>query len=146
MVENRYVPLRVNCDFICQVTQQVGIRTLVGSAQGDYDGDGRIDYARLCRKSRGTGFLLMAYLTTQPDRPIELARYDGTSHWLFATRTIPPGEHKTHRFYGIGPGGPDSTAVVVTTTDSIHLCRIESEGMVYIWDKDKREFEAVGMY
>ena len=115
-------------------------------AQGDYDGDERLDYARLWIKSEGVGYVLMAYLASHDYEPIQLARSDQRSVWRRAVRTIPPGTHKTDRFYGIGPGGPDSTAVITTTTDSINLGWIESEGTTYIWDKEKKEFKAVTMY
>jgi len=115
-------------------------------AQGDYDGDERLDYARLWIKSEGVGFVFMAYLASHDYEPIRLARSDRMSPWRRAVRTIPPGTHKTDRFYGIGPGGPDSTAVITTTTDSINLGWIESEGTTYIWDKEKEEFKAVAMY
>ena len=114
-------------------------------ATGDYDGDGKIDIARMWIKTEGRGCLISAYLSSQPDDPEELVRTD-MSPWRFAIRTIPPGLHKTHRFYGLGPGGPDSTAVITTETDSINWVWIESEGYVFIWDKTKKEFKRVGMY
>ncbi|MFC1530168.1 hypothetical protein ACFL6R_05565 [Gemmatimonadota bacterium] len=115
-------------------------------AQGDYDGDEKLDYTRLWIKSEGVGFVLMAYLASHEYEPIQLAWSDRSSPWRRAVRTIPPGTHKTDRFYGIGPGGPDSTAVITTTTDSINLGWIESEGTTYIWDNEKKEFKAVAMY
>ncbi|MFC1628432.1 hypothetical protein ACFL3H_04905 [Gemmatimonadota bacterium] len=115
-------------------------------AQGDYDGDERLDYARLWIKSEGIGFVFMAYLSSMDYEPLKITWSDQRSPWSRAIRTIPPGQHKTHRFYGMGSGGPDSTAVIITTTDSINLAWIESEGTTYVWDKEMKEFKAVGMY
>ncbi len=93
----------------------------------------------------GTIWVLVAYLSSQPIEPIELFRTDRRP-WSRVVLTIPPGDHKTHRYYGIGPGGPDTTAVITLDCDAIHLARFESEGNVYIWDKKEREFYRVAMY
>lgn len=114
-------------------------------AEGDFDGDSEPDQARLWIQENGTGWVLLAYLSSLPNEPIlmyESSRPLGPR----PIRTIPPGEHKTDRYYGIGPGGPDSTAVVHLLYDAINLAWVESEGTTYIWNLDLRKFEPVGMY
>jgi hypothetical protein len=114
-------------------------------AEGDYDGDGDNDHARMWIREEGTGWLLMTYLSSRPDQPMELFKSERPP-WSRVVATIPPGTHKTHKYYGIGPGGPDTTAVVVLDHDAIHLGWWESEGWVYVWDKKEAEFEQVWMY
>jgi len=114
-------------------------------ATGDYDGDGKNDIARMWINSEGDSCVITAYLSNHPADPKELVR-SARSPWRFMIRTIPPGLHKTDRFYGIGPGGPDSTAVIQTETDSINWVWMESEGHVFIWDKAEQGFYRVAMY
>jgi hypothetical protein len=114
-------------------------------AEGDFDGDSELDQARLWLREDGPGWVLMAYLSTRPGEPIvvhESSRPLGPR----PIRAIPPGEHKTDRYYGIGPGGPDTTAIVHLLYDAINLAWVESEGTTYIWNPDTGEFDPVGMY
>jgi len=113
-------------------------------AEGDYDGDGKTDRANMWIRADGIGWVLMAYLSSQPTEPIELFRTDRRP-WSRVVCTIPPGEHKTLRYYGIGLGGPDTTTVITLICDAINLARFESEDNVFVWDKDKREFHRVEM-
>ena len=114
-------------------------------AEGDFDGDGKLDHARIWIHESGDGWVLMAYLSSIPDTPQKLAESDRPPRRR-PIRTIAAGEHRTHQYYGIGPGGPDTTAVVRLVYDAINLGYTESEGITYVWNPERQAFDAVGMY
>jgi hypothetical protein len=114
-------------------------------AVGDFDGDSIPDEARIWVREDGEGWLLAVYLSSVPSETVRV--FESTDGLLNrAVRTIPPGDHKTHRFYGIGPGPADTTAIVHLEHDAINLAWIESEGWTYVWDEGARSFERVAMY
>jgi hypothetical protein len=89
----------------------------------------------------------MAYLSTMPSTPIEVYRSENL-HELHRRpiRAIPPGDHKTHRYYGIGPGHGDTTAIAHLEYAALHLGYTESEGNVFVWNKREGRFESLAMY
>mgnify|MGYP006294749861 CR=1 FL=1 len=114
-------------------------------AFGDFDGDSIPDEARIWVRENGVGWLLAVYLSSAPSEPARL--FESADRLLNrAVRTIPPGDHNTHRFYGIGPGPPDTTAIVHLDHDAINLAWFESEGWTYVWDKGARSFGRLAMY
>ena len=116
-------------------------------AGGDFDGDGETDLARLWIHEDGEKWVLMAYLSGMPDLPVEVYQSD---HRVELDRrpiwAIPPGDHKTHRYYGIGPGHGDTTAVVHLTHSAIALGYTESEGTTFVWNKEAKVFDPIAMH
>lgn len=114
-------------------------------AVGDFDGDSIVDEARLWVREGGDGWVLMAYLSSMPFEPVRV--FESPSRLSNRPiRTIPPGEHRTDQYYGLGPGPPDTTAIVHFDHDAINLGRVESEGTTYIWNQETRSFDPVAMY
>jgi hypothetical protein len=116
-------------------------------AEGDFDGDGELDHARLWLHGTGERWVLVAYLSSIPDTPVTV--YESERRMMLGhrpIRTIPPGVHKTHRYFGIGPGHGDTTAVVHLTHDAINLGWVESEGTTYVWNKETHAFDSIAMY
>ncbi|MFC1575538.1 hypothetical protein ACFL5A_02685 [Gemmatimonadota bacterium] len=116
-------------------------------AEGDFDGDGELDQARLWIHETDERWVLMAYLSSMPDSAITLYESDRRIELgNRPIRAIPPGDHKTDRYYGLEGGGPDTTAILHLTHHAINLGRSESEGTTYVWNPETRAFDAIGMY
>jgi hypothetical protein len=124
------------------------IRTQVPTpdrTSGDFDGDGEQDTARLYVSEAESGWVLIAALSSRSDSTIELIR---SSERLRnqVVRTIEPGVHRLHRYFGIGAGVPDTSAVVRLEHDAINLSYIESEGYTFVWNAERAEFDRLDMY
>jgi len=114
---------------------------------GDFDGDGELDQARLWIHESGQRWVLMAYLSSMPGDPVKV--YESGRRTELSRRpirAIPPGEHKTDRYFGIGPGHGDTTAVVHFTFDAINLGYSESEGTTFVWNQETQVFDPIAMY
>ena len=114
-----------------------------GLAEGDFDGDGKQDSAHLWVRTGGTGWQVIAYLSSQRD-PVQVLESDRLP-WRYVLYTYEAGEHKTARYYGIGPGGPDTTAIVHLSHEALAVGPWESESTMFLWDPEVREFSHVWM-
>jgi hypothetical protein len=115
-------------------------------ADGDFDGDGELDQAHLWIHETGEKWVLMAYLSSVADTAITVYESERlTELRRRPIRAIPPGDHKTWRYYG-HRGIPDTTTILHLSHDAINLARTESEGFTYVWNPDKRSFDAIYLY
>ena len=89
----------------------------------------------------------MAYLSSMPDEPVTVYGSERpTELRRRPIRAIPPGDHKTDAYYGLGGGGPDTTAIIRLTHHAINLGYTESEGTTFVWNQETKVFDAIAMY
>lgn len=119
--------------------------TAPDSVEGDFDGDGRLDCARLFVRATDEGWVVVVSLSSQPGAPVRVTESDARLSREMI-RGVEPGVHRTHAYYGIGPGERDTTAVIRLATDAINVSVVESEGSTFVWNADLELFERIAMY
>jgi hypothetical protein len=112
-------------------------------ARGDFDGDGKVDVARLMLSRDGKRAGIVVTFSNSGQKVINLEKDVNFVLGIMGIEVLPPGQHRTvcgKGYFECGPGEPE---VLVTHWDGIDYFMEESADSVYYMPERGAEFRRV---
>ena len=109
----------------------------------DFNGDGKVDEARILVRNNGQGIGLFVFLSDDNSiRTIQLDSLEG-SRWIriMGITTAKPGKYKTACGKGYGNVKGDEPDVIILRYPGINYFMVESANSFFHWDESTRSFQ-----
>lgn len=115
------------------------------TAQGDFDGDNKVDVARVLAKSKGKGVGLWVWLTTQPQPILAEVMAQADGEFDIGIGVAAPGIYKTACGKGYWPCKGDEMPKLTLRNAAIDSFYCESANHFLVWSAKNKKFESIWM-